>query len=162
MMMMMEDYESGLDLRSGGDARSETTFAALKLQRKQRLESMIEKRKNNFRYLMEIHQGEGYWLNSVLLDHRELNSHISDKASRAVMYYYFGLSLSKILELSAGPATIKAMVQLLEEWEYMFASSTMQSMKYSIHSGGLVSIPTLHLHREMNFSSLFLMLAVVW
>jgi hypothetical protein len=129
-MMYSTDDGDGEFRSGGGDPRNETTFAALKLQRKQRLESMIEKRKNNFHYLMEIHQGEGYWLNSVLINHRELHSHISDKASRAVMYYYFGLSLSKILELPAGPATIKAMVQLLEEWEYMFASSTMQSMKY--------------------------------
>ena len=46
----------------------ERTFAALKLQRKQRLESLIEKRKNNFRYLIEVHSGDTFWLNSVLIN----------------------------------------------------------------------------------------------
>lgn len=110
----------------------ERTFAALKLQRKQRLESLIEKRKNNFRYLIEVHCGDTFWLNSVLLDKRELNNYILDKIqnNRILMYYYYGLSLSKILELSSGQQTIKGLLQLLEEWEYMFSSNTMQSMKY--------------------------------
>lgn len=132
-----EISEDGLGLApgpgtlSGTNLASPSSFTALKLQRKQRLESLIEKRKNNFLYLMEIHSGGSYWLNSVLIDKKELHSYLVEKPStRAVMYYYFGISLSKILELSSGPATIKAMIQLMEEWEYFFASTTMQSMKY--------------------------------
>jgi hypothetical protein len=117
---------------SGIDEETVTSFTALKLQRKQRLESLIEKRKNNFLYLMEIHLGGNFWLNSVLFDKKELNAYaMSEKTStRSVMFYYFGISLSKILELPSGSTTIKAMLQFLEEWEYYFASNTMQSMKY--------------------------------
>jgi hypothetical protein len=117
---------------TGIDEETMTSFTALKLQRKQRLESLIEKRKNNFLYLMEIHMGGSFWLNSVLFDKKELNAYaMTEKTvTRSVMFYYFGISLSKILELPSGSATIKAMLQLLEEWEYYFASNTMQSMKY--------------------------------
>lgn len=109
-----------------------TSFHALKLQRKQRLESLIEKRKNNFLYLMEIHLGGSYWLNSVLFDKKELSAYaMTEKiATRSMMFYYFGISLTKILDLPSGSPTIKAMLQLIEEWEYYFASNAMQSMKY--------------------------------
>mmetsp|Transcript_3961 Transcript_3961/g.6197 ORF Transcript_3961/g.6197 Transcript_3961/m.6197 type:complete len:259 (+) Transcript_3961:63-839(+) len=110
----------------------ERTFAALKLQRKQRLETLIEKRKNNFLYLKRVHNGGCFWLNSVLTEHRDLNLHIFEKVQpmRAVMYYYLGLSISKLLDLQPGPVIIRAFAQLLEEWEYMFASVPMQGMKY--------------------------------
>lgn len=135
MLMSFDETEPSLEddtsLTSVANSTSPSSFTALKLQRKQRLESLIEKRKNNFLYLMEIHLGGSYWLNSVLIDKKELHSYILEKPStRAVMYYYFGISISKILELNSGPITIKAMIQLLEEWEYYFASTTMQSMKY--------------------------------
>jgi hypothetical protein len=112
----------------------ERTFAALKLQRKQRLETMIEKRKNNFQYLKTVHDGGTFWLNTVMIDKNKLFSLVSDTTRvppiRSVMYYYLGLSLSKLLDLPPGPITVRALSQLLEEWEYYFASNTMQSMKY--------------------------------
>lgn len=104
----------------------------LKLQRRQRLEILIEKRKNNFNYLINIHCGDSYWLNSVLIDKKQLNYFISEKIplNRSISFYYFGLSLYKILELNDGYDTVKGLLQLLEEWEYYFSSNTMQSMKY--------------------------------
>ncbi|CAE7722912.1 unnamed protein product, partial [Symbiodinium microadriaticum] len=74
---------------------------------------------------------------------RELNAHIEEKVGgiRAVMYYYLGLSLSKILGLQNGPVTIRAFAQLLEEWEYMFASAPMQGMKYVMARSSAFALP---------------------
>jgi hypothetical protein len=121
----------------------ERIFAALKLQRKQRLEALIEKRKNNFKYMKKVHSGDCYWLNALFVDDMELNVHIKEKVGgiRAIMYYFLGLSLSKILDLPSGPTTIRAFAQLLEEWEYMFASVPMQGMKYVMARSSAYAYP---------------------
>lgn len=49
---------------------------------------------------------------------------------RTESYFLLGLSISKILLLPAGTATVRALSQLIEEWEYFNAGSTYQSMKY--------------------------------
>lgn len=41
-----------------------------------------------------------------------------------------GLSLGRILYLTKGVATVRAFSQLMEEWEYHFAGTAMQSVKY--------------------------------
>ena len=49
---------------------------------------------------------------------------------RTKQYFYLGLSVGKLLNLPSGAFCVQALTQLLEEWEYHFASATFQSMKF--------------------------------
>jgi hypothetical protein len=125
------------------------------LKRKKRLEHLIDKRKQNFKYIKNLHQGGTYFLNCVLVTKEDLYRVVSQKdiAHRARMFYYLGISLSAIfpyshffflltslyshtltsfslplslgislsaiLDLTDGPNTVRALSQLMEEWEYV-------------------------------------------
>jgi hypothetical protein len=131
----------------------ERALAALKLQRKQRLQAMSIKRQRNFAYLkvtkqlimvtiilsnsiyfrfQKVHQGGCYWLNTVLLsaaDVRHLIGHSVSK-HRVDSLFTLGVSLSKITVLSAGTGIVRAFSQLMEEWEYVHSGPTMQGVKF--------------------------------
>jgi hypothetical protein len=110
----------------------ERKTVALKLQRKQRLEILIEKRENNFIYLKKIHEGGCFWLNCVLIDKTDMGHYIDNRTpeNRALTYYYLGLSISSLLDTPDGPPIVRALSQLLEEWEYTFSNAAIQGMKY--------------------------------
>ena len=130
----------------------ERTFAALKLQRKQRLESLIEKRKNNLSYLIIVHLGETYWLNSILLNRKEITLLLEDKVQgvRGLMFYYLGLSLSLLLNKVNGYEVISSFLQLFEEWEYYFSSIPMQGMKYVLARNSSLYYPSLLANNNNN------------
>lgn len=50
--------------------------------------------------------------------------------SRVLPFFYLGLSVSSMLSLNPGTATVRAFSQLLEEWEYFHAGGAVQGMKY--------------------------------
>ncbi len=129
----------------------ERAQAALKLQRKQRLEAMVQKRKTNLAYLkvgcynscyysqwrlncnsQKVHEGGCYWLNIVLFTSADIKQYIDVQITkqRTESYFYLGLSVSKILSLPAGISTVRAFSQLVEEWEYYHNGNTLQSVKY--------------------------------
>ena len=92
------------------------------MKRKKRLEHLVEKRKQNFQYIKNLHQGGTYFLNSVLVTREDVYQVVSQKdvAHRARMFYCLGLSLSALLDLTNGPNSVRAFSQLMEEWEYTF------------------------------------------
>jgi hypothetical protein len=95
------------------------------MKRKKRLEHLVEKRKLNFQYIKDLHQGGTYFLNSVMVTREDVYRVVCQKdvEHRARMFYYLGLSLSALLDLTNGPATVRAFSQLMEEWEYTFDSA---------------------------------------
>jgi hypothetical protein len=105
---------------------------ALKLQRKQRLEALIRKRKANLIYLKKIHIGDTYWLNSCLISKDDIINYGNSEVSKQKLESYFilGLSIAKILTIPNGFALIRAFSQLIEEWEYYYSGAAMQGMKY--------------------------------
>eukprot|EP01032_Pedospumella_encystans_P014280 gene14280-16417_t len=110
----------------------ERANAALKLQRKQRLQAMIIKRQRNLAYLKKVHQGGCYWLNTILLTHADLLAYSTKFVSkqRVESFFSLGISISKIVELNAGLPVVRAFSQLMEEWEYVHSGTTMQSVKF--------------------------------
>mmetsp|Transcript_17359 Transcript_17359/g.29055 ORF Transcript_17359/g.29055 Transcript_17359/m.29055 type:complete len:272 (-) Transcript_17359:2070-2885(-) len=103
------------------------------VQRKKRIELLIEKRKLNFAYIKKLHQGGLYFLNSVMVSKEDVYKVVAQKDvdHRARMFYYLGLSICPLLDLTNGPNTVRAFSQLLEEWEYMFDSAAaVQGVKY--------------------------------
>ena len=81
---------------------------------------------------MKTHEGGVFWLNCILLTKDDISKYVQQSIpkNRTLMYYYLASSTSSILTLARGAVTVKAFLQLLEEWEYYFAGSAMQSMKF--------------------------------
>lgn len=114
------------------------------VKRKKLLEHLVEKRKRNFEYIKELHQGGKYFLNSVLMTGDDVHKLVSNKEinHRARMFYYLGISLSSILELTNGPNTVRALSQLMEEWEYTFdAAPPIQGVKYMMATSCNTAFP---------------------
>lgn len=106
------------------------------VKRKKRLEHLVEKRKRNFQYIKDLHQGGTYFLNSVLVSRKSVYDVVSQKdfENRTRMLYCLGLSLSALFDLANGPNTVQAFSQLMEEWEYTFDSApAIQSLHSAMH-----------------------------
>ena len=116
-----------------------------KLQRKQRLEALILKRKHNVSYIAKVYNGSSFWLNCRLLTSKDIQNYITQNVPilRTKMYFYLGLSVSRILieHQSGGAIVVKAFAQLLEEWEYHFASSAMQSVRFVLAKNSISMYP---------------------
>jgi hypothetical protein len=105
---------------------------ALKLQRKQRLEALVRKRKANLQFLKKFHEGGCFWLNTILFNVEDIRHYARAVVpkQRAEAFFRLGLGLGKIVHLSKGCSIIRAFSQLMEEWEYYIAGTAMQSVKY--------------------------------
>lgn len=105
---------------------------ALRLQRKQRLEQLIHKRKANLEYLKKLHQGGVLWLNVTLFTYQDIRHYVRTMVpkQRVESFFLLGMSVSTMLVLNPGLSTVRAFAQLIEEWEYYHAGTAMQSMKY--------------------------------
>jgi hypothetical protein len=115
----------------------------LKLQRKQRLEALIIKRKSNFSYIYRIYNGDSFWLNCVLVTNNELSQYrLVAPKQRILMYYYLGISTSKLLmDNLTGINLVRSFAQLLDEWEYCFAGTAMQSVKFVMAKNSVTPYP---------------------
>ena len=122
----------------------------LKLQRKQRLEALVLKRKHNVAYIAKVYNGSSFWLNCRLLTSKDIQNYISQTVPklRTKMYFYLGLSISRILieHQSGGAIVVKAFAQLLEEWEYYFSSSAMQSVRFVLAKNSTSIYPQTNHH----------------
>ena len=125
------------------------------LQRKQRLEQLVTKRKSNISYLKKFHEGDHYWMNVISMSKQELLDFVDKKVpdQRTVGYFYLGISLSKLFDEFNGGDTpsnpenvaklIRGITQLIEEFEFYFSSSAMQSVKYAFARNAACMHPNL-------------------
>lgn len=109
----------------------ESSKNAHRIQRKQRLEALVQKRTTNFEYLKKIHDGGNYWLNVMLLIPQDVRHFVSKlPKQRIVHFYYLGLSVHSILDSkTSGKSVVKSFSQLMEEFEYFCSGTPMQSVK---------------------------------
>lgn len=127
----MDSTESMECKRDPSDVMKSSRDKALVMQRKQRLQALVHKRKSNLSYLLKTHEGGIFWLNCILLSNDNILKYASTAPKhRTLTYYHLTASTSAILALSSGSATVRALLQLLEEWEYHFAGSATQSLKF--------------------------------
>lgn len=64
---------------------------------------MVLKRKQNVSYIRQILEGNSFWLNCMHISTNDIQRYaMTAPKQRSIMYFYLGLSLSKILELSSG------------------------------------------------------------
>lgn len=124
--------------------RDERSNKALRLQRKQRLEALVHKRKSNIVYLKKVHEGGAFWLNCILLSTADIQRYVQTVVpkQRSTMFFFLGLSISKFLEeVDVGIPSVQAFAQLVEEWEYCFAGPAMQSVKFVIARNSTSAFP---------------------
>ena len=109
----------------------ERTQTALRLQRKQRLEALVQKRKANVNYLKKVHLGGSFWLNIMHLSTENIRDFVLTTVpkQRVVGFYYLGLSVESLLSQPVGAKMISSFSQLMEEFEYFCAGTAMQGVK---------------------------------
>mmetsp|Transcript_9596 Transcript_9596/g.15968 ORF Transcript_9596/g.15968 Transcript_9596/m.15968 type:complete len:506 (+) Transcript_9596:29-1546(+) len=120
------------------------SIAAHRLQRKQRLQAMIQKRQTNFAYLQKVHQGGCYWLNTVQLTAADIKAYTAAMVSkqRIESFFSLGVSIAGICgKTSPGLPTVRAFSQLLEEWEFVHSGATMQSVKLMMAKNSVCMYP---------------------
>jgi hypothetical protein len=104
-------------------------------QRTRMLEDLVACRRSDWTYLREIHApGTNYWLNLTLVRETELVQLIGEKQllRRSQLFFYLGLGLGKLMEIRQTQYIATEGLQLLEELEFFFASTTVQSMVSSL------------------------------
>jgi hypothetical protein len=105
------------------------------LQRVQHLRALVSKRKVNVQYLQKVYEGGEAWLGCTVLSVQDLRQYCSAvPKQRTMSFLYLALSLGKLLHasphISPGLPLVRALSQLVEEWEYYFANAAVQSVKF--------------------------------
>lgn len=116
----------------------------LHLQRKKKIELLVSKRKSNISYLKEFHQGEKFWMDSHFFSKEDLKKYTSTVSpSRTSSLLALGLGFAKIVSISSGTAFNEACSQLIEEFEYEFANSAVQGVKFVLSKNSPCKYPKL-------------------
>ncbi len=85
------------------------------------IEYIVTKRTANFDYIKRAHQGKVYWFNTVQLSKPLINRGFASHKllnKRSERWFTLGLSLAKLLEFPNGALLVRAMAQLIEEYEH--------------------------------------------
>ena len=128
--------------RDPSDMMKESRNKALVMQRKQRLQALVHKRKANLSYLVKVHEGGVFWLNCIHLSNEDILKYsYAVPKNRTLSFYYLSASTSALLALPSGFVTVRAFLQLLEEWEYYCAGTATQSMKFVLAKNSPCSFP---------------------
>jgi hypothetical protein len=106
---------------------------------------MVYKRKTNFGYLRKILEGGGFWMNSVRLTAPDIVRFTNQMipTERTTQYLCLSVSISNMLAETypSNAHVVRAFLQLLEEYEYHFAGTTFQSMKYMLAKNSPTMFP---------------------
>ncbi|EGG17960.1 hypothetical protein DFA_06626 [Cavenderia fasciculata] len=108
------------------------------LERKKSIVYIVEKRTNAIDYIRRIHESAYYqqnsksplhWMNVANIQKIDFEKSI-DIQKRLIGWFSLGLSLAPLLSTDKGPAFVRALVQLMEEYDYQFElGSAMQGVK---------------------------------
>uniref|UniRef100_A0A7S1KQV0 Uncharacterized protein n=1 Tax=Percolomonas cosmopolitus TaxID=63605 RepID=A0A7S1KQV0_9EUKA len=81
-----------------------------------------------------------YWMNTCPLTLHEITSftHPSQLSHRLSQWFHLGISLAPLLQLPSGWWFLRALGQLVEEWEYHFSNLVGQGMRYLRAMTGII------------------------
>jgi hypothetical protein len=87
------------------------------------VEYIILKRQKNLDYVKRVHEGKVFWLNLVRISKANILNYYSPDVlqERALGWLILGLSCSKLLEMADSTCVVRALYQLLEEYEYFMS-----------------------------------------
>jgi hypothetical protein len=92
------------------------------------VEHIVTKRQKNLAYLKRAHQGKVHWLNVVKLSPEHITQLLGPEKvqKRVTRWFALGLSAGKLLELPSGHTAVRALSQLMEEYEYHISHQKQQ------------------------------------
>ncbi|ORZ02683.1 hypothetical protein BCR43DRAFT_481986 [Syncephalastrum racemosum] len=96
------------------------------------LSELVSKRTATLKYLRRAHEGNTHWFNTILLTRNDLCSLYPNPRMqrRTCNFYTLGSSLGSLLEINSSPDYVKALNQLLNEFDYYNSDhSSKQKMK---------------------------------
>ncbi|KAI7864328.1 hypothetical protein BDF14DRAFT_1835292 [Spinellus fusiger] len=95
------------------------------------LSELVSKRTATIRYLCRAHEGSTHWFNTILLTKEDLGAmYPNNKMTRRTCNFYaLGISLGTILEITHPWDYLKALSQLLSEFDYYTNDNSKQKMK---------------------------------
>ena len=153
MNHLMNENESGERKRIPSQAMKVSAEKAFVMQRKQRLQALVCKRKSDLAYLIRAHEGGTFWLNCILLSKDDIwRYRCTVPKVRTLMYYQLATGASTILALNSGTLRVSAFLQLLEEWEYYYAGAAVQSVKFVLARNSLSMYPLLGSQTDLGYN----------
>ncbi|KAI9254474.1 hypothetical protein BDA99DRAFT_518500 [Phascolomyces articulosus] len=95
------------------------------------LSELVSKRVATIKYLRRAHEGNTHWFNTILLTKNDLSSIYPNMKMqrRSCNFYMLGVSLGTILDIMNTSDYVKALGQLLNEYEYHINDHSKQKMK---------------------------------
>jgi len=86
----------------------------------QQIEHIVMRRQQNWDYIKRAHQGKVHWLNVIKLSKASIVANFPQEKlqKRIRRWFLLGLSLGRLLELGDGPPLVRALAQLVEEYEH--------------------------------------------
>ena len=103
----------------------------LLLSRKNKVESIISKRKQNIAYLKSSCEGGKFWLNICLLTNKDIEIYTQQihVKQRVIPFYYLMISLDYMMDNHSKGSIIKSLCQLMEEYDFYASNLAIQGMK---------------------------------
>ena len=96
---------------------------------------LVERRRRSCAYLKEVYGGSKHWLSVVTLGAASSAKDDGLEEAQVLRWFYLGVSLATLLPQPPGAPFVRAILQLLEELQYHFSSSTERNIK-SIRARG--------------------------
>ncbi|SAM05469.1 hypothetical protein [Absidia glauca] len=95
------------------------------------INELVSKRVSTIQYLSRTHQGSTHWFNTILLTRDDLDDMYSNTKmmKRSCNFYTLGVSLGNLLHIINPIDFVKALAQLLTEFEHHTNDTSRQKMK---------------------------------
>lgn len=88
-------------------------------ERSDYVERIVQIRKSDMEYLKKVYAGQVHWLNVIYL----LPNELLESCEKQIDYFfYFSISLGKLLDINDPVMIVRGVVQLLEELDHYFSS----------------------------------------
>ncbi|ORX96485.1 hypothetical protein K493DRAFT_314495 [Basidiobolus meristosporus CBS 931.73] len=90
------------------------------------LRDLIHKRISTFAYLQRVHNGGAHYFNTILLSEEDLSRFYNNKRlrKRSQKIFILGTSLGPILEITTTPDYVKALHQIIHEYEHFVSDGS--------------------------------------
>ncbi|GAM18014.1 hypothetical protein SAMD00019534_011890 [Acytostelium subglobosum LB1] len=113
------------------------------LERKKSIVQIVDKRTNAIDYIRRIHEAAYYtnqkpihWMNVASIHRSDFEKSVEIQ-KRLLGWFSLGLSLAPLISTDKGPAFVRALVQLMEEFDYHYElGSAMQGVKVLLSKKG--------------------------
>jgi len=96
------------------------------------LEFLVQKRTKTLSYIQRLYEGKVHWMNLVHItveDLKEFYDSQVDVQKRAEQWFVLGISMGPILQWAQSLQYLRAISQLMEEYDYHYSHAAVKGMK---------------------------------